>query len=196
MLPPINFLSIDRHWFLTWVTYGTWLPGDDRGFVGNARDHDGVRAPNNVLNTLPAPPNPGLRRFASESRKLAPTFLNSEQAIALLEQFQETARFRRWLLLAVAVMPAHIHVVAGVTGDPSPDKILGDFKAYGSRQLSLLANEREQTEKQHKKSWWATGGSTRKVAGEASLRNVVEYVSKQPNPLLVWTREDGVILPK
>ena len=22
-------------WLLTWTTYGTWLPGDERGFVGN-----------------------------------------------------------------------------------------------------------------------------------------------------------------
>jgi len=26
-------LAFDRHWLLTWTTYGTWLPGDARGFV-------------------------------------------------------------------------------------------------------------------------------------------------------------------
>ena len=27
-------MEIDS-WLLTWTTYGTWLPGDERGFVGN-----------------------------------------------------------------------------------------------------------------------------------------------------------------
>ncbi len=27
-------LTMDRYWFLTWTTYGPWLPGDRRGFVG------------------------------------------------------------------------------------------------------------------------------------------------------------------
>ena len=28
-------------WFLTWTTYGTWLPGDARGFVGHFRERSG-----------------------------------------------------------------------------------------------------------------------------------------------------------
>ena len=38
MTEPINFIPIDRNWFLTWTTYGTWLPGDPRGFVGSLRN--------------------------------------------------------------------------------------------------------------------------------------------------------------
>lgn len=26
-----------RCWLLTWTTYGTWLPGEDRGFVSPVR---------------------------------------------------------------------------------------------------------------------------------------------------------------
>ena len=29
---------MDRYWLLTWTTYGTWLPGDARGFVSNVAD--------------------------------------------------------------------------------------------------------------------------------------------------------------
>ena len=29
----MDWNGIDRIWFLTWTTYGTWLPGDERGFV-------------------------------------------------------------------------------------------------------------------------------------------------------------------
>ncbi len=27
----------DNVWLLTWTTYGTWLPGDNRGFMGYIR---------------------------------------------------------------------------------------------------------------------------------------------------------------
>ncbi len=37
---------MDRYWPLTWTTYGTWLPGDARGFaVSNVRDGLGRQAP-------------------------------------------------------------------------------------------------------------------------------------------------------
>ena len=42
----------------------------------------------------------------------------------------------RWELLGVAVMAQHIHLVVGVGGDPDPEKIIGDFKSYGSRALN------------------------------------------------------------
>jgi hypothetical protein len=32
---------MDRFWLLTWTTYGSWLPGDRRGFVGKLRDETG-----------------------------------------------------------------------------------------------------------------------------------------------------------
>ena len=34
---------MDRYWLLTWHTYGTWLPGDRRGFVGRVREGSGPR---------------------------------------------------------------------------------------------------------------------------------------------------------
>src|SRR5690349_21194983 len=39
---------MDRVWHLTWTTYGTWLPGDERGFVSNVRDGDGPEVKHNT----------------------------------------------------------------------------------------------------------------------------------------------------
>ena len=36
---------MDRYWLLTWTTYGTWLPGDRRGFVSNVLDGSGSSDP-------------------------------------------------------------------------------------------------------------------------------------------------------
>jgi len=43
-------MEIDS-WLLTWATYGTWLPGDERGFVGNVLEepaNDAIHSANVV----------------------------------------------------------------------------------------------------------------------------------------------------
>jgi hypothetical protein len=43
-------MEIDS-WLLTWTTYGTWLPGDERGFVGNVLEepaNDAIHSANVV----------------------------------------------------------------------------------------------------------------------------------------------------
>ena len=43
---------MDRYWFYTWQTYGTWLPGED-GFVGYYHSQHGRRVIDNVPGELP-----------------------------------------------------------------------------------------------------------------------------------------------
>ncbi len=43
---------MDRYWLITWTCYGTRLPGDECGFVGNVRDADG----NQVVHNIPGTP--------------------------------------------------------------------------------------------------------------------------------------------
>ena len=127
-------LTVDRYWFLTSTTYGTWLSGDGRGFVGKVWGEDGTSVKHNLPGTPYEEDIPGLRRFMREKLKCSPIFFTPEQADVLVNQFQETAAYRGWLLLAAAVMAWHFHIVVGVEGDPNPSDILGDFKSYGSRR--------------------------------------------------------------
>ena len=103
----------------------------------------------------------------------------------LKDQFEETARFRQWSILAVAIMPNHIHLVVGVPGDPEPDALLRDFKAYGSRALN----------RRHPRpasgTWWTEGGSRRKVKDQAHLDAVIAYVLRQQGALLIQPGERG-----
>jgi len=108
-----------------------------------------------------------------------PIFLRHRQAETLLSQFQETANYRGWQLLAAAIMRAHIHLLVGVPGDPEPETLLRDFKAYGSRALN------RQWSKPKSGTWWTESGSRRKKQGPAILA-AVRYVAQQKNPLLVW----------
>jgi len=184
----INFIQIDRRWFLTWTTYGTWLPGDKRGFFGTAENDLGDVVNHNEIGTQPANPNVRLRATAENLLKSNPIVLSYEQAQELYRQIQETAKIRGWLILAVGIMHTHLHVIVGVPGDPKPDKILNDLKAYATRCLN------EKFGRVASDTWWTTKGSKRKLDADRDVEVTVQYVRCQPNPLLIWTRDDGFLL--
>ena len=174
---------MDRFWLLTWTTYGSWLPGDQRGFVGWHRDEQG----NLVIHNAPGTPQdsniPALERAMRESMKGSPIRLRTDQADRLFSQFQETADYRGWLLFAVAIMANHVHLVVGVPGDPEPATILHDFKSYGTRRLN------KEWGKPINGTWWTESGSRRKLAKEENIQAAMEYVRNQEYPLLIWINE-------
>jgi REP element-mobilizing transposase RayT len=177
---------MDRYWLLTSTFYGNWLPGDPRGFVSRVRDSrpedpcTPVRKEHDAPGTPYDADLPGLYHSAQQSLRGAPIRIDAEQAHVLLKQFQETAAYRGWQLLAVAIMSNHVHWVVGVNGDPDPTKILGDFKAYGSRALSA------RWRKPASATWWTYGGSKRKLGDGQAVRAAVAYVRSQFEPLVVW----------
>ena len=171
---------MDRYWLLTWSTYGTWLPGDGRGFVTDLRDPDHHKYRPNIPRTEYPAGNPGLLRYSRAALRADPVRLLPEQAPVLLGQYRETAAYRHWLLLAAAVMANHTHLVVGVPGDPDPDAVLRDFKAYASRVLNRRWG------KPASGTWWTEGGSKRKKGTDAEVAAAVEYVRDQPYALAVW----------
>ncbi len=173
--------EMDRYWLLTSTTYGSRLPGDQRGFVSPVRDQTGTEVIHNVPGT---PVDAEISRLEAYSRHVMkgdPIRLNSKHSIVLLDQFQETATYRGWQLLAVAVMANHIHIVVGVTGDPDPSELLGDFKSYGSRRLNRTWS------KPKSGTWWTESGSKRKLSTREAVLAAIRYVMQQEFPLLVWT---------
>lgn len=171
---------MSRSWLLTWTTYGTWLPGDDRGFVSNIADTDGVARRINQPGSAPVARMRGLQLHAREIMHGQPIFLSRELAPILLRQFQETAAYRHWRLLAVAIMSNHVHILVDVPGDPEASSLLRDFKSYGSRALTKHAG------KPASGAWWTEGGSTRKKADEDAIEAAYVYVMNQHRALLTW----------
>jgi REP element-mobilizing transposase RayT len=174
-------MVIDRYWLITWVTYGTWLPGDERGFVSQIRDANGRRTIHNIPGTPRAANIPALQCYARSLLKSDPIRLSLHQAETLLEQFQETSYYRDWLLLAVGIVANHVHTALGVPADPEPEKILGDLKSYGSRKLNRRWGKPES------ETSWARSGSTRKLPNQDAVLGAIRYVIDQEYPLLVWT---------
>ncbi len=183
---------MSRWWLLTNTTYGTWLPGDGRGFVGHVWEHrqEDLEDDSRVNHGMPGTPYdvamPGLWRKAEENLKGPPIQLDLAQAEAALSQFEETAIHRGWHLAAVAIMHNHFHIVVWVPNDPEPGIILGDFKSWGTRRLN------EQFGAPVSGTWWTTSGSKRKLPDRKAVIAAARYVLfKQPEQLVTWSSKLG-----
>jgi hypothetical protein len=172
---------MDRFWFLTWHTYGTWLPGDERGFVSAVRDSDDRRVVHNQPGTPYDRNLPSLEAYCRDRMKGAPVLLTAPLAEALFVRLEETAAHRAWTLLAVGVIATHAHVVLGVPDDPDPEDLLRDVKSYGSRRLNRCATRPASG------TWWTRSGSKRKLPHQESVLGAIRYVVTQEAPLLIWT---------
>ena len=172
---------MDRVWLLTWTTYGQWLPGDARGFVGDTRTPTWDKITHNAPGTPYDSDRPALAAYCRSIMKGPPLLLTADHAPPLLNQFRETANYRGWQLLAAAVMTNHVHLVVGVPGDPEPETLLQAFKAYASRRLNGLSG------KPPGGTWWTESGSKRKLPDDRAEAAGIGYVKQQPFALLVWT---------
>src|SRR5262245_15258544 len=116
--PCLSF-AMDRYWLITWTAYGTWLAGDERGFVSNVYSDDGGPE---VRHNSPATDCdssvPGLEMYVRDRMLDDPFHLNEQQAVALVNQFQETSRIRKYELCTASIMYNHMHLLVGVPGDP------------------------------------------------------------------------------
>jgi len=174
-------MPYDRAWFLTWHTYGTWLPGSRKGFVSALRNAEGDAEIHNIPGTRIDSDSPHLEAWSKRRLKSKPIILTKRQARSLADQFLETATIRTWTLFAFAIVTNHVHVVLGVPGDPEPEELTGDLKSFGSRTLNRsFARPKSGT-------WWTQSGSHRKLAHEAAILGAVRYTIEQEGALVIWT---------
>ena len=182
-------MTDSRTWFVTSTTYGTWLPGDERGFVGRVRDlrpgedsltrveHD--RRGDDYDADLAAIKNSALNAMRGNA-----VWLTAGQATAVRDQLLATAAYRGWQVHAVAVMANHFHIVATTGPAVAPDDVLRDFKCYASRALNKAwARPRSGT-------WWTESGSCRELPGAAVVRQKVRYTLDQEFPLALYASPD------
>jgi len=107
--------------FSTWTTYGTWLPGDNRGWFTRGR---GLQEPD-LLRTFEA---------ALRMTENAIT-LDDKQRGLIEETIADHCEIRKWTLHAVNCRTNHVHVV--VTADERRIEVPREqFKAWGTRKLN------------------------------------------------------------
>ncbi len=150
-------------YFLTWPTYGTWLPGDERGWVKRGHGHQ-----------LPDPP----RKLEAMARMTDDVCRLDENQRCLVEQtIADHCRIRVWRLHAVNCRSNHLHIV--VTANRHPDDVREQFKAWTVRKLKQRQSEdavRLLAPIRIREKWWAERGSKRYINDEESLQAVILYV--------------------
>ena len=157
--------------FLTWTTYGTWLHGDERGWVESGTP--GIR-----------PPDPERREQRRRQMTSEPVVLTQAQRQAVEDTIRRHCEIRGWTLHAVNVRTNHIHVV--LTALVSPETAMERLKAWCSRRLSELedgpaqpAGRPEKRNKNGRRRWWTEHGSTKWINDEPYLSNAIQYVNER-----------------
>ncbi|MEM7453113.1 MAG: transposase [Planctomycetota bacterium] len=153
--------------FITWTTYGSWLPGDSRGWVkwkkGKQR------------------PQPHLEDWCKGRMKEKAVLLSPEQREAVESVIRKHAEHRGWELHAVSARSNHVHVAVTVgakNGNQEERVVDGvkrvrdQFKANATRVLRQGANP-IQNEKV-----WTKGGDIQFVDTDDDLEQVVIYITE------------------
>jgi REP element-mobilizing transposase RayT len=170
-------------YFLTWCSYGTWLPGDERGWI---QHRHGWQFPDAV------------KKLEAEARMTEDACrFDAEQRIVVERQIAETSQTRGWELHAVNCRSNHVHVI--VTASPAPKIVRNQLKAWCTRRLKELEIKRRQfgdgprsrfglasdattstrivSEGEGlRENWWAERGSQRFINDADSLEAAIVYV--------------------
>lgn len=150
--------------FSTWTTYGTWLPGDPRGWYQRGR---GLQEPDTM-------------------RRLDAVLLMTESAITLdpeqrriVEQtVADHCTIRTWQLHAVNCRSNHVHVVVTAPGRPV-ELPREQFMAWCTRRLK----ERERSRARRvRENWWTERGWDEYIDDEDALADVIAYVRDGQGP--------------
>jgi hypothetical protein len=138
---------------ITWTTYGSWLPGDARGWVKRG---GGLREP-----------DADLELSVEAGMQGEPVRLDSGQREIVARTVREYCRIRDWVLHALNPRTKHVHVV--VSARVQPERVLDQLKAWCSRKLN------EATVNPPTK-WWTYHGSTKYIWDEKYPREAIDYV--------------------
>ena len=157
-----------KAYFLTWTTYGTWLPGDSRGWVDRHRTHGEVVEP------------PDSEREESARRRMRASSVTLSVPLRQLvaDSIRCTAEHCGWHVHALDVRSNHVHVVISAN-DSDPGRVMGKLKSYASRRL----NERFPGRQGH---WWTRQGSKRRLFTDEAVSAAVQYVQNQDT---AWMKE-------
>jgi len=145
-------------YFLTWATYGTWLPGDESGWVEYRRGFQ--------------PPDP-IRELEARARMTEDAcILNRTQRAIVEHTINRHCEIRRWHLHAVNCRTNHLHVV--VTAQRDPDEVRNQFKAWCTRKLKEAAAKASRLPV--RQNWWAERGSKQFLDTQEDLEGATQYV--------------------
>jgi len=140
-------------YLLTFGCYGCYLSGEP-GWVDRKRGY--------------LEPSPLLHQMRVRRMKHARYTLTQEEAFIVLDGTQEVCLCRGWGLTAAHIRSTHAHAVVDTAA--SPQRVIGDFKAYASRRLNMV-NDRAIR--------WAAGGNAARLSSREAIEAAANYVADQ-----------------
>jgi len=143
-------------YFITWTTYGTWLPGDHRGWRKTNKGNQ--------------PPQPLLEDWVRDRLTEEPVLLTNVQREKVEQVCQDHANIRGWVIHAVSARSNHVHIA--VTADAPPKKVRDQFKANATRVL------RQEPDAVTNDKVWTRGGDCEIVDGDDELERVILYINE------------------
>jgi REP element-mobilizing transposase RayT len=144
-------------YFSTWTTYGTWLPGDQRGWFERSR---GLQSPD------------PFRELESMLRMTeAAIVLDAEQRRIVEQTIADHCQIRKWTLHCMNCRTNHVHVLTTAV-DRQPKEPREQFKAWCTRRLK----DHDRMKRAH---WWTERGWDEYIDDENSLVEVMSYIMER-----------------
>lgn len=141
-------------YLLTWTTYGTRLPGDERGW--KAKGNPEIQMANALF-----------AEVARSRMKDTEFRLCASHRSIVEETIRNHCEIRNWRLHALNVRTNHVHVVVTAPGY-SPATAREQFKSWCTRKLKEAGVARNR--------FWTEGGSGRLINREEDLEAATRYV--------------------
>ena len=140
---------------LTLRTFGTWLPGDPRGW--HKRSDDARRAP-----------SPALAEWCRRQMRFSPMIFAPAQRVIVADAIHEVCARRAWWLHTLRVQSNHAHAV--ITAPQAPELLVAALKRAATQSL----RDREPALRQ--REIWARHASTRYLRNPTSVAAAICYV--------------------
>ena len=165
-------------YFITWTCYGTWLPGDDRGWT---KWQKGQKIP-----------QPLLADWCKEQMTEEPIVLSEQQRAIVEDTITKHCEIRGWHLHAVNCRSNHCHVVV-TASNHNGEQVRDQLKAWCTRRLNeatelepdglrraarIVAVGRKPSGTTERENWWTRKGSVRHLFDDESLVSAIRYTSE------------------
>ena len=143
-------------YFITWTTYGTWLPGDERGW--QRKGEPDIQRPN------------ALSKESAQGKLKEAEFRMRQSDRGIVEAtVNRHCKIRNWELHTVEARSNHVHVVVTAPGY-DPETVRDQLKAWCTRKLKPNHPNRER--------FWTEGVSRRYLNTDGDLDSAIIYVNE------------------
>ena len=161
---------------ITWTTYGSWLPGDPRGYVAHTLQSRGEwEDRENTPGTEYAKDHPRTYSQAQNVQKGETVWITPAMAGVVAESLIAASSTRGWRIVRGAILAGHLHLLIFdcPTDGPEVRRVL-----KGNSQAALTRQNGSP------RRWWTAGGSDRYKNDDLAIETAMKYIEDQDKILV------------